>query len=396
MRDGKLVIVDDDPIICESLRMVGESCGLRSIPVNSLRDFYKEYDKDVPDFITLDLNLGEEDGVELLRWLAKNNCPTKIILISGYDEKVLHSAQLLGRSHALNIVAAMHKPIDIKQLKSIFLSKKTVPVEITQASFKSAIENKNFILFYQPKMEIKTRKLVGVEALLRWQLMQDTIVSPGSFIAFAEGIDLIESLSTMVNHLAIAQCANFQKQGLDISMSINISPKILKNLSLPDELLEISKQCHCDPEKIYLEITETAAMEYNSPHYLDILTRFRIKGFSVSIDDFGTGYSTLIELHKTPCNELKIDKSFVQNLKRDTPEYIIARAVINLGHDFGMRIVAEGVETLESFEILKELGCDIAQGYYIGYPMSVEKFSEWCARYVDKSQIVNLDKLKND
>jgi EAL domain-containing protein (putative c-di-GMP-specific phosphodiesterase class I) len=392
MPHGKLLILDDDPSICESLRIIADSCGYQSSTVSTVENFYDQYKVLNPEIITLELNLGQEDGVELFRWLAKCNSKAKIILVSGYDEKVLHSAQLLGRSHDLNIIAALHKPIDIKQLKSILLSEKKESVEITQASLKSAIENQHFMLFYQPKMEIQTQKLVGVEALLRWQLKKDTVISPNSFVEFAENNDLIEALSSMVNHLAIRECAEFHKQGLNIQMSINISPKLLRNLSLPDELFEIAKQHHCDPEKICLEITETAAMEYNSPHYLDILTRFRIKGFSVSIDDFGTGYSTLIELHRTPCNELKIDKSFVLNLKRDTPDYIIVRAVINLGHDFGMKIVAEGIESIESFDILKELGCDIAQGYYIAHPMPAEKLLRWAKEFVDSDLIVKLKK----
>ncbi|GEM_PF-6603811 len=392
MPQEKLLILDDDPSICESLRMISESCGYQAIAVNTIEKFHEQYAHLKPNLITLDLNLGENDGVELLRWLAKNNSPAKIILISGYDGKILHSAQLLGRSLDLNIITALHKPIDIKNLKSILLANKADFTEISRESFTHAIKNENFILYYQPKINIKTQKLIGIEALLRWELKKDKVIYPNSFIEFAENNDLIEALSSFVNHLAIHQCAELQKQGLDIQMSINISPKLLKNLLLPDELFDIAKQYHCDPAKICLEITETAAVEFDSPHYLDILTRFRIKGFSVSIDDFGTGYSTLIELHRTPCNEIKIDKSFVLKLKRDTPDYIIARAVINLGHDFGLKVVAEGIESSESFEILKELGCDVGQGYYIAHPMPIDQFLLWVKENVDSALIV---KLKN-
>ncbi len=382
MSKGVLLVVDDDPSICTVLQHIGESCGYRVSTTLSAETFREQYHLVDPDLITLDLNIDQSDGIELLRWLSAAHCKAKIILISGFDEKIIHSAMLLGRSQQLNIIATLHKPVDISGLKSIFEYSHENDVTIDSTRLLAAIEKQEFVLFYQPKISIATGKLLAVEALIRWKMHDCKMIFPDEFIPMAEENGLIEPLSNWVNVQAIQQCAEFQRKGFDLMMSINISAVQLVNLELPDELYRIAKANALSPEKICIEITESAAM--GAPALtLDVLTRFRIKGFLVSIDDFGTGYSSLIELQRMPCSEIKIDKSFVMSISRGTPEYIIARSIINLGHDFGLTVVAEGVETAAALEILKELGCDIAQGYYIGHPMPIEEFYLWLDMHVD-------------
>lgn len=386
MVKGKLLVVDDDPSICEALRLIGEDCGYVVTTTESGKSFKESYATSPPDIITLDLSLGNYDGIELLRWLAFHSCQKKIILISAHDEKVIRSALLLGRSQHLNIIAAIQKPFDISTIKSLLLSPEIEGIQITEETIAAAIQNKDFLLFYQPKVEIKTGKLKGVEALVRWPIQGSSLLSPTSFIDIAEETGLISPLSSLVNYEVIKQCSEFYKKGLNIVVSINISPKLLSHLTLPDELYNIAEKFHLDLNKICIEITESAAME-NAILSLDVLTRLRIKGISVSIDDFGTGYSSLEELQRMPFSELKIDKSFVIDLERESSEYIITRSVINLGHDLGLKVVAEGVQNKQTFEILKELDCDMAQGYYVGHPMHIREFYEWLKTNVNDELI---------
>ncbi len=332
----------------------------------------------------MDLNLDQSDGVEILRWLALSESTVKIILISGFDLKILNSAVLLCQSQKLDVVAALHKPIDPAHLKSILKSIHDECKTISRESLDLAIKKNEFVLFYQPKISLVTGKMIGVEALIRWHVAGKSLVDPDAFISIAEESGLIVPISFWVNHEAIKQCAALHANGWPITMSINISAKLLTNLELPDELLAIAQQYHLKPEHICIEVTESAAVE-NVTSSMDILMRLRIKGFNISIDDFGTGFSTLIELQRMPCNELKIDKSFITQLHKDTPEFIIVKSIINLGHEFGLTMVAEGVETQVVLEILKEIACDSAQGFYLGYPMEKDDLEKWLRLNVDES-----------
>jgi EAL domain-containing protein (putative c-di-GMP-specific phosphodiesterase class I) len=386
MQKPKLLVVDDDPVMCESLRLISERAGFNVNIASSVEEFCEQYDSLNPDVVTLDLNLGQSDGIQLLRKLAKERSKTKIILISGYDEKVINSTCLLGRSQNLNIIAALQKPVDPTKLKGLLQSVHNA-FPITKEVLAEAIEKNSFELFYQPKIAIDNGKLIGIEALIRWPIAVNSLILPDAFIPLAEDSGLIATLSAWVNREAMRQSAELKKAGTRVTVSVNLSAKLLNDLQMPDQLYELAKEYGIEPNDICIEITESATME-NPTLTLDVLTRFRIKGFSVSIDDFGTGYSSLVELQRMPFNEIKIDKSFVMNLHdKESSEFIIVRSIINLGHDLGLKAVAEGVENLTAFHILRELGCDIAQGYYIARPMPASELHAWLASYVDSSMI---------
>jgi EAL domain-containing protein (putative c-di-GMP-specific phosphodiesterase class I) len=386
MSHGNILIIDDDKSICEFLNAIGEACGYIVTAVQDLIEFDKAYLAVKPRIIIIDLNLGKNDGIEILRKLASVLCRSKIILISSSDEKVLQSTLFLGQSENLDIIAAIQKPISPNDLRTLLLSISNESIEINYDSIIEAIMGNNYILYYEPKISIATGKLLGVEALIRWQPPSHNIIQPDLFIAVAEESDAIQQLSKWVNHEAIKQCSLWKKEGLNLTVSINLSVKILNDLMLPNALEELVQAYNIEPQNICLEITETIAMK-NIVSIMDVLTRFRIKGFSVSIDDFGTAYSSLVELQLTPCNEIKIDKSFITNLKLGGPNYIIVRAIINLGHDFGLRVVAEGVETLLTLNLLKDLGCDVAQGFYFAKPMPPSVFSSWLKDHIDENLI---------
>src|SRR3990167_4741949 len=175
MQNTKLLVVDDDPSICESLRLIGESSGFSVSTSNSATEFYEKYSSFHPDIVTVDLNLGQSDGIELLRKLASDQSETKIILISGYDEKIINSTLLLGRSQHLNIIAALQKPFDPKQLRELLESLKNA-LPITQETLANAIEKNKLLLFYQPKISISTGKFIGVESLIRWVISEDKLI----------------------------------------------------------------------------------------------------------------------------------------------------------------------------------------------------------------------------
>jgi sensor c-di-GMP phosphodiesterase-like protein len=232
------------------------------------------------------------------------------------------------------------------------------------------------ILHYQPKVNMKTQEIVGCEALIRWRLNDNSTIYPDSFIGVAEQTNLIKPMTQWVIRECFRQLRQWIDSKMGMGVAINLSANLLTNLSLPDDIMAVAEEFRISPSMITFEVTETAVM--TQPKLaMEILTRLRVKGFNLSIDDFGTGYSSLVELYRMPFNELKIDKSFIIELDTNVEAQVIARSIIELAHNLGLNIVAEGIENNASQEILAKMGCDQGQGYFFGKPMSSENFLLW-------------------
>ena len=382
----KIYIVDDDIQIAELLTATVESIGLNSQYFTSARQFI-ELSVDETDIILLDLNMPDIDGIEVLRTLGKNECLAQLVLISGHDKGVLHSAEQLAQAHSLKVAASFTKPVQIDELQKLILkiSQDTSSLDSVSGAIQTlptvdelrrAISEKQLVLHYQPQVDVKTGELRGVEALVRWQHPERGLVFPDQFITLAEKNDLIGDLTASVIAMSIEQSREWQDRGLTTKVSVNISSENITSLSLPEQLTDMLSHNQLDPTRLSLEVTESALMG-ELVTSLDILTRLRMKGFGLSIDDFGTGYSSLSQLHKIPFTELKIDQSFIMSMTQDDESRAIVKTCILLGHELNMELVAEGVETQEILDILKVFGCDIAQGYHIARPMPAEALLEW-------------------
>lgn len=371
----RLLIVDDEVEICELLKEVGEQCGYESTYLTSGGEFYKVIQDINPTFIILDLNIPDHDGIELLRFLAQENSIATIVLESGQDEKILSISTKLGQDMGLSMERYFQKPLRLQEIKDLLIKSKGRSSHFSIDFLKDAIESKSVILHYQPKVSFKTNKLVGLEALVRLNI-QGHLIPPDSFIPLAEETNLIRPLSRVIVQQAFEDFIEFLKIIPELILSINMSPKTFDDLLLPDEFSKIARKANVNSSQICLEITETAFMEKRTM-LADIITRFRIKGFVLSIDDFGTGYASLSELYSLPFNELKIDKSFVTEIENDSEAKRIAQSVIDLAHNLGLEVTAEGVETKGAWDILEQYGCDIAQGFYISKPMEEKVLKKW-------------------
>ena len=382
----KIYIIDDDIQIAELLTATVESIGLNSQYFTNARQFI-QLSVEETDIILLDLNMPDIDGIEVLRTQGKNECQAQLVLISGHDKGVLHSAEQLAQAHSLKVAASFTKPVQLDALKKIILeiSQVTSPIDFapgvitdlpTVEELKNAIIEKQLVLYYQPQVDLKTGKLCGVEALVRWQHPERGMVFPDQFIGLAEKNNLIGDLTASVIAMSIEQSREWQSSGLVTKISVNISSDNITSLSLPEQLTDMLSSNQLDPTRLTLEVTESALMG-ELVTSLDILTRLRMKGFGLSIDDFGTGYSSLSQLHKIPFTELKIDQSFIMSMTQDDEAKAIVKTCILLGHELNMELVAEGVETQEILDILKDFGCDIAQGYHISRPMPADALLDW-------------------
>ena len=251
---------------------------------------------------------------------------------------------------------------------------KTNPHRLTlMGELREGIENEELILYYQPKINLKTRKVQGVETLVRWQHPEHGFMAPDEFIPMAERTGLIKLLSIWVLNNALSQAAKWHKQKLKMSISINLSPTTFLDTDLPDLVIGMLSQYDIPAEYVILEITE-GSMIKDPDLAMEILTRLTARGVKISIDDFGTGYSSLAYLKTLPVNEVKIDKSFVADMLKNQNDAVIVKSIIDLGHNLSLNVVAEGVDSKEIVVRLQELKCDELQGNYFSEPLSSDEF----------------------
>lgn len=243
-----------------------------------------------------------------------------------------------------------------------------------ESSLRHAIENDEFVLHYQPRVAIDSLKIVGVEALVRWQHPQLGLIAPADFIPFAEGTGLIVPIGEWVLRTACAQNREWQAMGLaPFRMAVNISARQFQYHNIAKVIVEILQDQRLSPEHLELELTESSIMN-NAEFAIEVLTSLKRMGVKISVDDFGTGFSSLSYLKRLPLDALKIDQSFVRDVTSDPDDAALVMAVITLGHNLRLSVVAEGVETDEQLRFLKLLNCDEIQGYLFSQPLPPDEF----------------------
>jgi len=413
VESAKLYIVDDDIQMCDLLEAYtrGE---FNVIAHQSAKTFLDSPIND-SDIVLLDLKMPDMDGVQVIRELAhiNKNCP--LLIMSGCDEGVLHSSMQLAKEYGLNIIAYLTKPIKFPYLinllvnlkennnKNTLLTHSIVPNDhlfnnfqpsrkyshINSIDFKptsleleEALKKQHLVLYYQPQISLSQQKVIGVEALVRWNHPEYGVIFPDQFIPLAEQSGVIEQLTERVINIAIAQLKLWNKRAFNLKISINISAQNITSFVLPDQLTRLVNENEVDPSMLMLEITESALMTELTTS-LNILTRLRLKGFQLSIDDFGTGYSSLSQLHRVPFTELKIDRTFVSGMVNSSESKAIVDTCILLGHNLNMAVIAEGVEDQETLGLLQKMGCDNAQGYVISKPLPIAQFEKWLKEFYD-------------
>lgn len=248
-----------------------------------------------------------------------------------------------------------------------------------KGELRHAITHNELVLYYQPKIDFSSGQISGVEALVRWQHPKHGLMLPDDFIPLAEATGLIKPLTVWVLHQALQQCGEWHRRGLPITMAVNISATSLLNLQLPEIVAEALEETATEPAWLELEITETTVMK-EPALAIDVINKLNNMGVRLAIDDFGTGYSSMAYLQKLLVAKIKIDKSFVRHMDSNKNNAIIVRSLIGLGHNLGLRVVAEGVESQDIWNQLKALGCDYAQGYCMGRPIPQEKMWDWLAQ----------------
>jgi EAL domain-containing protein (putative c-di-GMP-specific phosphodiesterase class I) len=245
-----------------------------------------------------------------------------------------------------------------------------------EAELRVALERQEFVLHYQPQMDLGSGRLAGVEVLIRWNSPTRGLVLPGRFIPVAERFGLISRIGEWVLREACKRCRDWQSRGLEPRrLALNLSGLQLRDTGFVDMVTRELGEVNLTGTRVELELTETAVMRMEGVTF-DALNAVKKLGIVLAVDDFGTGYSSLSYLRRLPVDVIKVDRSFVEDLGRNPDNTAIVTAIVNMAHSLNLRVVAEGVETADQLAYLRKLQCDTVQGFYIGRPVPAERFEE--------------------
>ena len=299
--------------------------------------------------------------------------PTLVIGISIANYSMSHTDLVQNSTLALMEAESANESYRLYEPE---LDRTLPPKLILENEMHYAYGHDEFDLHYQPKVDLKKQAAVGAEALIRWHSSKYGFVNTQYFVNMLEESNLLMPVTKWVLNKALRKCEEFQGVLDDFSIAVNLSPALLTNNDIVDVVVGAINIWDVDPKYLMLEVTE-GAMMVNPEVSLDILQQLESYGVGVSIDDFGTGYSSLSYLKHLPAKELKIDRSFVMNMMQDKKDKSIAKAAIDLAHNLGLSVVAEGIESEEILQSLTGMGCDFGQGYHIAKPMAEDDFKQW-------------------
>lgn len=392
----RLVILDDDESITDFIATVARECGWEAETATEELAFRALVRATPPDAILLDLQLGATDGIAQLHFLHSVNYGGAIMLMSGFDARVLASAQHIGESLGLRIAALIEKPARGAEIRDVITaierSVGTRPAATAGAAHDAvqdsadaisaqhvgeAIDAGHMELHLQPIVAAAGHGVISAEALIRWRDPVRGLLPPGQFVSVAETDErVIDQMTMWAVQTGAEQYRRLAELNSAIRIFINISGRNLRSLDFPDRMAALRGRMAVPDHAIGLEITESVAME-DLDVTVSVLTRLRLKGFSVALDDFGTGHSSLIALRRMPFSAIKIDKSFVSEIQTSSDSFTIVKSVIQLARDMRLESVAEGVENADAARLLTELGIDHLQGYYFSPPRPFASFTAW-------------------
>ena len=370
----KVLVIDDEEAICELIVAVAESAGFEATSASLPRDIEDAIGGRF-DLVVLDLSLGEIDGIEIMSKLGATHRGMPVILVSGADQTLLDTAGRIAEMHKLRVIGTFAKPFSLDVLKTAMMEWSQVIDQGMDPTGPKVIINADLLLdpdllhlAYQPKVSTQTGEALGVEALVRWRHKDHGDVSPAILVALVEQEGRTSELLDLVMMMAARDRKRYRALASLADISINISVLDLNDEELPRRAQRVLLEA-APSERWTFEVTETAPITDVAPA-LAILTRLRIAVFRLSVDDFGTGTSNYERLLVAPFTELKIDRAMVSRLDIDAVEPDpMVRSGIDVGHSLNMQVVAEGVETADQFRMVRDLGCDAAQGYLISPPV---------------------------
>ncbi len=331
------------------------------------------------DVVLVDLDLPGMDGIEFIGHLAAQKRAGSIALTSALDPALLNTVQGMARAYGLRVLGVIEKPLtNVKLAEALerFHADEDTPIaepdiEIGPGAIRRGLDGDEFEAWFQPKVAISTGHVVGVEALARWR-HQGVLVGPSRFVPMMEREGLIGELTRRMLESGCRWLRRWGDAGVELKLSVNVSMLDLVDVDAADRYQRIVSECGVRPRDIIIEVTESSVMS-EAAHALNVLARLRLKGFGLSIDDFGTGYSSLAQLSQIPFTELKIDRGFIAGAPTQPRKRAVVETSLDLARKLHLIAVAEGVETVDEWQMLAELGCQFVQGFLISAAVPGER-----------------------
>jgi EAL domain-containing protein (putative c-di-GMP-specific phosphodiesterase class I)/DNA-binding NarL/FixJ family response regulator len=398
-RHANVLVLDDDPFM---LSLMGQmlvrmdyknvaTFGRGEDAMNALRR-----DGGAFDLILCDLQMPEMDGVEFVRHLSEIRYPGALVLVSGEDSRISEAVENLANAHSLQVLGTLRKPTNPNALATILARLKpkartesgAQEIPYSRSVLQQALLDKEFIAHYQPKINLRTGALTGVECLVRWQNPRDGLCFPDRFLPAIEEHGLMDLLTETVITAGIHDAKQWRNEGLDIHVAVNISMSRLTDLAFPEFIARAARKVDLPLDRLILEVTETQLMQ-NAVSAYDILTRLRLKRVGLAIDDFGVGHSSMAKLRDLPFNELKIDRGFVHGACRSESLAVFLHSSISLARQLGLSTVAEGVEDHDDWMFLRTTSCDEAQGWFIAKAMAASELSAWTSTWAARFRVLS-------
>lgn len=391
-----ILLVDDDPFMLGMNARMLRGMGYAMIgAAGSAEAALKMLGEDTQavDVIVCDLNMPKMDGIEFLQILGARRFRASVILLSGEGLRLMHTVQKLLGSGGLLILGALEKPAGRQSLRDLLdcwrpltAARPPSPARVfTGAEVHAAHQRREWALHYQPQVELRSGRMVGLEALLRWNHPEHGLVYPDRFISVAEDCGAIDAVTEWVLRESMEQLGRWHAAGMQVQMAVNLSMENLRSPGFARRVNDLARETRTSPQDLTLEITESRLMS-PSPAPLESLVRLRMLRFGLSIDDFGTGHSSLAQLRDVPFTELKVDRGFVQGARHNQIIRPMLEGSIGIAKRMGMKSVGEGVETEDDWQLLREIGCDLAQGWFIARAMAPEQVPAWLEQWDERRE----------
>tara|TARA_B100001123_G_scaffold434149_1_gene560161 strand:- start:3376 stop:4677 length:1302 start_codon:yes stop_codon:yes gene_type:complete len=376
MASSSVMIVEDDDGLSFLLGKACANIGLDTVIHRDAAELLHQSKVTPPDILVLDLHLGATSGIDCLEKLLADGFRGQVILISGCHQRVCKFSQQVCVHMGASVLDVLEKPFSMTRFIGVIEQALTASSAISVEALRDGLNKGEFVPFFQPIIDLHRDEVAGVEILSRWQNPAHGLMGPQHFIDAIEQLGLMDQLTMQILKSSIAISRNWPILDQPLCLSINVSPSMVIKPDFSSNFLAAIHEAGGTPEHIKLELTESLAFS-GIERIMQVLTRLRIAGLELSIDDFGTGYSSLTVLHQLPFSDLKIDRSFVARMLTDPEAGTIVHTLISLAHNLGLKVVAEGIETGEVLDSLREHGCDLAQGYLFSKPLSEADFALW-------------------
>jgi EAL domain-containing protein (putative c-di-GMP-specific phosphodiesterase class I) len=382
------LVAEADPVqrraLIEALAQVGAT-RVTDVPDGpmALRTLQASFTPKV-DVAVIDLDLGGMDGLELLRAIAGLKSGVRLIVVGAQPASVLFSVESLAQAHGVDLLGTIAKPVTSTKLRGLldnYQAPRPAPAAAPGPSFSFAevgvgLQKRQFEPFFQPKIELATGQVKGLETFARWRHPEHGVLGPTAFIGALEQNNRVDFLDWTMLEMSVERCRRYHDQGIPISISLNLAPETLAHPNFIRQVQSTMQRHGVLPDYLTFEMTEKAILSFDAD-FIERLVRLRMMGFGLAIDDYGTGRSNLQILARIPFSELKIDRSFVDGASKKRPLGTVLKSCLGLTHSLDRMSVAVGVETRQDWDFLQGLGCTYAQGYHIANPMAADEFPRW-------------------